>query len=68
MKQKSTPGKTGEELNMETLLHVEYFDTDASSYKHRLKLPLKTAGSFVPAEGDVLRVQHADGTTRLSLC
>jgi len=49
---------------MGSILHVEYFDTDASSYTHRLKLPLKTKGSFVQGEKDVLYVQHSDGTTR----
>ena len=59
-----TLANAGKAKSMAAVLYVEYFDTDASSYTHRLKLPLKTTGSFVLGEGDVLHVQHSDGTTR----
>lgn len=48
---------------MSMYLHVEYFDTDASSYIHRLKLPLKATDSFRVGEANILYVEHADGTT-----
>lgn len=50
---------------MNPFLHIEYFDTDASSYKHKLQLELKSTKSFRLAEGGaVLEVDHVDGTTR----
>ncbi|HLJ26605.1 MAG TPA: hypothetical protein VKY85_07830 [Candidatus Angelobacter sp.] len=45
------------------VLHIEYFDTDASSYKHRLHLPLKAPGSFRVVAGAVLQIEGADGQT-----
>ena len=48
---------------MSSCLHIEYFDTDASSYTHRLKLPLKGPDSFRVGEANILHVDHADGTT-----
>jgi len=53
---------------MSTCLQIEYFDTDASSYTHRLKLPLKTADSFRVGMANILEVEHADGTTRFIRC
>lgn len=49
---------------MNACLQIEYFDTDASSYTHRVKLPLKAADSFRVGAANILEVEHADGTTR----
>ena len=49
---------------MDPVLEIEYFDTDASSYKHRLRLPLKASKSFRVADPSTLEVEHADGSTR----
>jgi hypothetical protein len=49
---------------MPSILHVEFFDTDTSSYTHLLRLPLKRIHSFRVAENKVLEVEHEDGTTR----
>jgi hypothetical protein len=49
---------------LSTSLVVEFFDTDASSYKHRLSVPLRSPGAFRVAEGGILQADHADGTTR----
>jgi hypothetical protein len=49
---------------MRSTLHIEFFDTDASSCTHRLKLPLKSPTSFRVAEANILEVEHGDGTTR----
>ena len=49
---------------MNPVLLIEFFDTDASTYNHRLKLPLKSRNSFRLSESNVLEIEHADGTTR----
>jgi len=49
---------------MNPVLLIEFFDTDASSYTHRLKLPLKSPNSFRLSDSNVLEIDHADGTTR----
>jgi hypothetical protein len=53
-----------EDKVMKALLVVEFFDTDASSYTHRLRLPLKHAGSFRVSQNNILDIEHEDGTTR----
>jgi hypothetical protein len=50
--------------SMSWVLHIEFFDTDASSYIQRMKLPLKVRHSFHVDEKQILTVEHADGTTR----
>lgn len=49
---------------MASILHVEFFDSDSSSYIHRLRLPLRHSRSFRIAEQNILEVEHEDGTTR----
>ena len=49
---------------MGSCLHIEFFDTDASSYTHRLKLPLKAPDSFRVCQANILEVEHSDGTIR----
>jgi hypothetical protein len=45
-------------------LKIEYFETDQSSYKHRLCLRLKAPKSFRVADGSILEVEHFDGSIR----
>ena len=49
---------------MKPVLRVEYFDTDTSSYRHCLELPLKGSKSFRVVDAGILEIDHADGTTR----
>jgi len=49
---------------MNPVLLIEFFDTDASSYNHRLNLPLKSRNSFRLSDSNILEIDHSDGTTR----
>jgi hypothetical protein len=49
---------------MSSSLLIEFLDTDSSSYKHRLELPLKQPGGFRVIAAKVLHVDHSDGTDR----
>lgn len=50
---------------MSSTLHIEHFDTDASSYKHRNQIRLKSAGAFRITEAKLLAAEALDGTTKL---
>jgi hypothetical protein len=47
-----------------SFLILEFFDTDASSSKHRLEIPLRTPGAFRVTETNMLQADHSDGTVR----
>lgn len=49
---------------MYSYLQVEFFDTDASSFRHRLAIALKSVDSFRIEEGNRLCVEDAEGRTR----
>ncbi len=49
---------------MQPYLRIEFFDTDASSYTHRLKIPLKSPDSFRVGEANLLCVEDSEGTAR----